>query len=213
MPSPGGVPGAPPPGDAAKRCESLSTVCLVLASLEALSSAQRLSAPFTTRRLLDWERSLLPRGPGAPPVDAMMDRALEFSRRIAPWELVRALPFLIMSGLLFWIGVRLRRGEMAALASARTWAAGALGVVALSTLIQVLVVVPATLSYQRAVVAMMPMTRPGGPAPPFDFARVMSAITLAGSGLGVLMGAVVLAAWPVVLLLWARKLSRPHPAD
>jgi hypothetical protein len=116
-------------------------------------------------------------------------------------------PFVVATCVLLWIAIRVRRGDTKALGAARTWALAALGVVATSALVQVLVTIPATMEYQRQVMDAMAVLPPRAKAP-FDIKGVMSAATIVGSIGGLVMGTMLLSVWPVTLYLWAGRLLR-----
>lgn len=203
-------PGAPAAGGSplAKRCETLGNVALALSALELLSCVQRLLSPLLGRAAMRWQKAFMPKMPRGPSMDEMMDAGRELMDRIAVWEVVRTLPFLIATGVLIAIAVRLRRGDLGALAAARRWSAAALAVVALSAVIQVLVTIPATIDYTRAVVKTMPKLPAGPSGPPFDMGAMMSNMTMISSILGLIGGVLFLSAWPIVLYVWAGRIER-----
>jgi hypothetical protein len=199
----------PAPPDPAKRYETLGTACLALSVLELLYCVQRLLSPFFSRSIIELQRSILPETPHGPPVGGMVDAAQGFMAKIALWEAARTVPFLIATGFMIWIAIRLRRGDARALFTARKWTFWALGVVVISVLIQILVTVPATMAYQRDVVDLMPV--PAGSAMPFDMKRIMSSVTLVSTLFGMLSGTLLAIAWPIAVYLWAGKLIRETP--
>jgi len=209
MPSPGSPPGAAMP-PSAKRVETFATVCLALSALELVYCVQRLLSPIFTRSVLSWQKALTPKTRGGPPMDEIMAAAQRFAQSIAIWESARAVPFLIATCALGWIALRLRKGETAALFAARRWTFAALGVVAISTLIQVLVTVPATMEYQKSLVGMMPVMKRG--AAPFDVGALMSSVTLAATVIGLIVGAITFSAWPIAVYVWSGKLIRETSA-
>jgi hypothetical protein len=207
------LPGAPPAAldPAAKRIRTLGNVCLGLGLLELLYSLQHLVGPLLTKAIFRWEKAFLPKTRGGPPMGKMMDAAARFAERIAVWEVVRAIPFIVATSFLIAIAVRLRRGDRTALGAVRIWTYAALGVVALSLLIQVLVTVPATLAYEKMLVDLMPATGSGAAAPPFDLGAVMGRVTLVTTVLSLLIGTLFLSVWPIALLVWAGRLERAAP--
>jgi len=208
-------PGAPPGGQASpftKRCETLGNVALALGALELLSSVQRLLGPLFGKAILDFQRTIMPKTPHGPSMDDLMDAGKDLMAKVAIWEAVRAVPFLVATAVLIWIALRLRKAEPAALRAARTWSFAALGVVAVSTVLQVLVTIPATMEYQQAVVKMMTKVPAGPSAPPIDMGAMMSRVTMISSIIGLLAGVAFLSAWPIVLYVWAGKLQKDAPS-
>jgi hypothetical protein len=204
--------GAPPGAQAtpfAKRLETFGTVCLALGAMELVNCVQRLMAPLYRNAMLTWQKSFMPTTPSGPSMDDVIDGARRFGQRIAPWEAARTVPFLVATVVLIWIAVRLRKGEIEALFAARRWTFAALGVVALSALLQVLVTIPATIEYQKEIVATM-APLPGGT--PFDFGAFMSSFTVAISVISLILGVIFLSAWPIAVFVWSGKLLREaHP--
>lgn len=201
--SPGAQPG---PHLLTKRFETLGTVALVLSIGELLYCAWRLMSPLLSSAVLQAQRSMAPTTAGVS-MAKVTDAAQVFMVRIQLWEAVRTVPYLVATGVLLWIALRLRKGEEKALTAARIWSLGALGAVAISLVIQIVITVPATMEYQRAVVELMPGLPTGGAAP-FDVKAMTSSITMISSIIGVILGTMFLAAWPIVLYFWASKLGR-----
>ena len=139
-----------------------------------------------------------------------MEAALIFAKRIAVWEALRTIPFLLATVFLLWIALRLRKGDMEALRSAQTWMFSAFAAIAVSLLIQILVTVPATLEYQHQVATLM-LTPPAGKSPPVAMREMMSAMTMVVTIVGVVIGTLVLSVWPVVFYVWAGRLLRETP--
>ncbi len=137
-----------------------------------------------------------------------LDAAHALALRTAPWEIARTVPFLLATGLLLWIAVRLRQGDARALFVARQWTLAAFGVIAVSLLIQVVAIVPPTMEYQRQVVETIPTVTAGKGAAPFDVKQMMSSMMVVGAVFGVVTGTLFLSAWPVVLRVWAGRLIR-----
>ena len=206
-PPPGAPPGTRAPPSPARRRETLGTVCLVLSIIELLYCGYRLLSPLLSRGILDAEKAFFRSMPTGAPAKPMMDAAEAFMARIAVWEAARTVPFAVATCFLLWIAIRLRRGDAGALRAARTWMPFALGVVAVSALIQALVTVPATLEYQRQVVDLMPAMSSGAKAP-FDVKAVTSAVTMVSAIAGMALGTLFLSVWPVVLYVWAGRLIR-----
>lgn len=189
----------------------LGNVSLALAILDLLYCLYRLLMPFLSRSIVGFQREMMASTSG-PNMSEMMDVAQKFADRIAPWEALRTVPFIIASAVLLWIAIRLRRGDGEALRTARTWAFGAFGAVAISLLIQVLVIVPATLDYQHEVMGMMLKTMPAGRSgSPVDVGAIAGSITLASTVVGVVMSTLGLLIWPVALLIWTGRLTRETP--
>lgn len=115
-------------------------------------------------------------------------------------------PFAVASVVLLFIARRLRAGDLGALGVARQWAIAALGVVALSVLVQIIAVIGPTMDYEARVVELMPKT-PAAKAP-FDVTQFMSSMTMMGLVMGVAMGAVAMSVWPAILYVWAGRIRR-----
>jgi hypothetical protein len=192
----------------AKRYETLGTTCIVLSALELLYCMQRIVGSAFTKGIMNLERGLIPTLPGSPPVGRMLDALESFAARIAIWESVRTIPFIVATGFLLWIGLRLRKGDASALLAAQRWMFGAFGAIAASLLIQVLVTVPATLEYQEKVMAALPALPAGRGAAPIDIKAMTSQMTLVFTILGSIVGTLFLSAWPIVLYVWSGKLIR-----
>lgn len=207
-------PGAPPGAMASsftKRCETLGNVSLALAALELLSSVQRLMAPLFSKTILGFQRSIMPKPKHGPSFDDIMDSATGMLDKITVWESVRAVPFLVATCVLGWIALRLRKADPAALKAARTWSLAALGVVAFSAVIQVLVTIPAQIEMQTAIGKSMSKLPAGASAPPIDMGAMMTQIGLISGIIGLLVGVVFLSAWPIVLYVWAGKIMKDAP--
>jgi hypothetical protein len=205
-------PGAPPAAATTpltKRFETLGNVSLALGALELLSCVQRLIGPLFGKAILDFQRNIMPKTPHGPSFDEILDAGKDLMNKVTLWEAVRAVPFLIATSVLIWIALRLRKADAGALRAARTWSLAALGVVVLSTLIQIFVTIPATMEYQRALVkTMTSLPTRGGAAPPFDMGEMMSKMTIISSLIGLVVGVVFLSAWPIVLYVWAGKIQK-----
>jgi hypothetical protein len=201
------------PGPALEqRYRALGTTCLVLGILELCYCAQKIAMQLFMRPLLAGERSLLPSGPRGPSSGAMFDQAQALSEQTAPWEVMRTIPFVVATGMLLFLAVRLRRGDGRALHAARQWTFAALGAVAVSLLIQIVAIVPPTLEYQRDVFAALPATPKGKAKPPFDVKAFTSSMTVTATLSGVLMGTAFMSAWPIVLFVWSGTLLRAASA-
>jgi hypothetical protein len=209
-------PGAPPAAQATpftKRCETLGTLSLALAALEGLACFQRLMGPIFGKAILNFEKGIMPKTPGGPSFDDIVGAGKDLLDKIVIWEAVRAVPFLVATCVLGWIALRLRKAEPAALRAARTWSLAALGVVALSALIQIFVTIPATMEYQQAIVRLMPKIHSGSSAPPIDMDTMMSRVTLISSIVTLLGGIAFMSAWPIVLYVWAGKILKDAPGE
>jgi hypothetical protein len=208
-------PGSPPfpaaPFRPDKRYVTCGTTCLVLAAADLLYSLQKVIGSLLSGPLIEFEKALLASGKHPVAMPGVLDAASDFLARIALWETLRVVPFVIASGVLLWIGARIRRGDPRGVRAARTWVWWALGVVLVSALIQLLVTVPATMAYQRQIVAALPVVPAGASPPPFDIKRLMSTFTIAFSALGLITGTAVMATWPIVLHVWAGRLLRDLP--
>ena len=91
---------------------------------------------------------------------------------------------------------------------ARQWTLAAFGVIAVSLLIQIVAIVPATIDYQRQLFEALPAVPAGKGASPFNVKKMMSSMTAVTSIVGVVMGTLSVAVWPVALRIWAGKLIR-----
>jgi hypothetical protein len=205
---PGALPGPDPRVKTpAARWKTLGTTCLALSVGELLYCLWRLVSPLFSHKMMEAQRGMLPSTAGGVSIGKMADAGERFMAEIQRWEMLRTLPFLLATAFLLWIALRLRKAEEKALFAARIWALWALGAVAISLLIQILVTVPATIAYQRAIVDLIP-AMPTGAAAPFDVKQITSSITIISTLIGVAIGAIVVAAWPVALYFWASKLIR-----
>jgi hypothetical protein len=197
----GSVPGAASTDQ--KRLETLGTFCLVFGITELLYAVYQVLAAAMGSSLLELQRRVIAgiaagmSGRGAPAMPAVLDAAQDLVRRIAIANAVRMVPFVIASGVLVALALRLRRGDLSALRAARTWSYWALGVVGLSALLQLLVTVPATMDYGRRIFATLPMPPPGRAGPPFDVLRFMDTVMMASAIGTALIGSLVLAIWPI----------------
>lgn len=210
------APGAPPGqvAPAARRFETIGTLSLVLGLTECLSSLYQLLGSVMGRAMIEAQQRLIAgllagaKGAGAATPPAILGAVDDLMRRISVANALRALPFLVASAVLVAIALRLRRGDTSALRAARTWAFAALGVVAISALVQLFVTVPAMLEYGRRIAAAMPVPTSGRGAPPFDVGRLVNGVMLVSSLGTAIVGSLVLAVWPVALIVWAGKLDR-----
>jgi hypothetical protein len=209
----------PPPPPArnqptpAARYRQLGTTSLVLAILELLYCVWRLLTQLFSESINAASRALVPQAPNGPSVKDMMDAARDFGQRIAVWEAVRTIPFLVATGFLLWIALRLREADARALFTARTWTLWAFGAVAVSLAIQITFTVPATMEYQRRIAAMMPSIPTGENGPPIDMKEMMSSISSVSLIFGLVLGTALAAAWPIVLRVWAGRLIRETLGD
>jgi hypothetical protein len=208
-------PGARPFPDAPlrpdKRYVTCGTTCLVLAAADLLYSLQKVLGSVLSGPLIEFEKTMLASGKHPVAMPGVLDAASDFLARIAFWESLRMVPYVIAGGVLLWIGARIRRGDARGLRAARTWVWCALGVVLVSALVQLLVTVPATMEYQRRIVAALPVLPASARPPPFDIKRMMSTFTIAFSTLGLVTGTATMATWPIVLYVWAGRLLRDVP--
>jgi hypothetical protein len=204
QPSPGAPRG---PRSPAQRYETLGTTCLALSIGELLYCLWRLLSPLVSRTMIEAQRRMLPSNAGGVPMAKITDAAQSFMAQIQVWEAVRTVPFLVATAFLLWIALRLRKAEEKALFAAKAWGLWALGAVVVSVLIQILITVPATIEYQRAVVDLIP-TMPAGASTPFDVKKMTSSITIISTVMGLVIGTVAMAAWPIALYFWASKLIR-----
>lgn len=201
---PGAVPAAPA-GDGTRR---LGTVALVLGIIELAYGGFHIIVEAFNSVLIEAERPLFPTRPRGPDMSAMLDQGHELAKAVAPWEIARTVPFLVLAAMLVWIATRLRRGDASALRVARQWALAAFGCIALSLLVQGMITMPATVEFQRKMFEAMPIppTAKGAAAP--DVRGLMSSMTIVGALLGLVFGAAFYSAWPIVLLVWSGRLLR-----
>jgi hypothetical protein len=194
------------------RIQSLGTLSLVLAILELLYCAVRVGSAALSSAAIEMQRAAM--RAAMPPeatqaMGAMQDVAEGFARRMMVWDLIRTVPFVVATSFLLSIAVRLRKGDTTALRAARTWMFGALGVVVVSLLIQLLVTVPLAAELQSRMLGVLNTTSGKGPAIDTSaFAGITEVFAIASAGLG----AMLLSTWPVVLYIWAGKLSREAQA-
>ncbi len=205
---------APPAQEPAQRYRTLGTTSLALALLELVWCLQKLVTQLFSRSIFDAQRSLIPQMPNGPSMKVMAEAAHDFAQRIALWEVLRTVPFLVATGFLLWIALRLREGDARALFTARRWTLGAFGAVAVSTLIQIVWILPATAEYQRRIAASMPPIPTGETTPPIDMKEMMGSITTLSLVFGLVLGAAFALSWPIVMRVWAGRLIRETlPAD
>jgi hypothetical protein len=209
QPYPGQQPGAHP---FAKRFETLGNVSLGLGIGELLYCLWRLVSPLLSQAMVGAQRGMLAGTKSAGRMVGINDAAQAFMAKIQLWEALRTLPFLVVTAFLIWIALRIRKGDAKALAVAKLWSLGALGAVAVSVVIQIVVTVPATMEYQRAIVDLLP-TMPSGSSAPFDVKKMTSSITIISTVIGLFFGTVILSAWPIALFFWASKLQRDSAAQ
>ncbi len=169
----------PPPAAArpmlspAQRYRTLGTTALVLGILELLYCLQRLLAQLFRGSIADVQRSMLPDVPGGPDMQAVMDAARDLTAKIALWETLRTIPFLVATGFLLWIALRIREGDARALFTARRWVLAAFAAIAVGVVIQVVWTLPAMAEYQRRIVgSIAPLA--GGDATPVDVKELVS---------------------------------------
>lgn len=203
---PGYVPQSPGDGPLAKRFHSLGTVSLVLAILELLYCFWKLVSAALVSAILAAPLALGGSAPPPSPLPAVLSSASAFAGKLAVWEAARALPFAVASGVLIGIALRLRRGERQALFTARAWVWWALGVIVASVALQLFVILPMTLEYERQLMSGFPSIPSGSGAPPIDIGHFMDTWTLVSAGISLLVGTMIFAAWPIVLRVWADRL-------
>jgi hypothetical protein len=192
------------------RIHSLGTLSLVLAILELLYCAVRVGSAALSSAVIEMQRSAMRAMPpeATQGLGAIQDVAQGFARRMMIWELVRLFPFVVATAFLMWIALRLRKGDTTALRAARTWMFGALGAIVLSLLIQLLVTVPLAAEMQSRMLGVLNTNGKGPPIDTSALAGITEVFTVATMG----FGAMVLSTWPVVLYLWAGRLSREAQA-
>jgi hypothetical protein len=147
-----------------------------------------------------WQQRQFPAGPGPGPA-AFLDLFQEQAQVTTAWTIAREVPFLVASLWLVVLALRLRGGDEAALGRLKIWCYAALGVVGLSVVIQVVAVLPQIASYQQAMFDAVPAGAPG-------LGQAMGPFVSVATAVSVFLGAIFMAAWPVVLWIWIDKLAR-----
>jgi len=144
--------------------------------------------------------------PGGGPIDMqVMQGAFEtFQQKVLFAETMRSLPFLGMSAWSVHMGRRLRKGDRAALKVAQQWVSGAFLVLAFSLAIQMFFTIPATFDLFEKITEAMP----GNTVQDREAKGVMESIMTAAVVIGLIMGTVVMAIWPVVLKIWSGRLLK-----
>jgi len=119
---------------------------------------------------------------------------------------VRLVALMIASGVLVALALRLRRGDEGALRPLRIWTLFAFGVVALWTLVDLAVALPATRELDRMLFAAMRASggNPDTVSMSQDLSNVMIWVLLVGVPL-------LLAALPLALRIWSRRLLVDRP--
>jgi hypothetical protein len=206
---PGYVPHSPGEGPLAKRFNGLGTMCLVLAIVELLNCFSKLVSAALVSSIFAGSLGAASGAPPSSPLPSLMSTATEFAGKLALWEALRALPFAVASGFLIAVALRLRRGERAALFTARAWVWWAFGIIVLSVALQLFVTLPMTLDYERQMMSGLPaIPSSGRGAASLDIAGFMDTWTLISSGISLIVGTMVFATWPIVLRVWADRLLR-----
>lgn len=144
--------------------------------------------------------------PGGGPMDAnaMQEAFVTFQEKVMFAETMRSLPFIAMSAWSVHMGMRLRKGDRAALKVAQQWVYGAFLTLAFSLAIQVFFTTPATLELFDKITASMPKS--GAQAQ--EAKAMMESIMYGAVIVGLIMGTVVMAIWPVVLKIWSGRLIK-----
>jgi len=207
-PSPHIPPAGAPPGAvgqeaaAPRSWSNLGTLCMVLAGAQLLwfvyTVASAALALVALRYVSGYLGSASPGTAGAP--GQLLDGVEAFARSQAIWQIARAVPFAACSVALAVIGFGIYRGRERSLRAARTWVWVALAVVALSLCLQIFVLIPESLEYQRLLGGRMGTTPLGAKGSALDtYTLVMSIIMPIG-------WSVILAAWPIALRVWTDRL-------
>ncbi len=199
MMSPGGQPAYPNPVPAPsaafdKKVRLLGNVALALAILKLLVFGYRILRSLATLVGLD----------DAPrhQVSRAITRGLDgYRRTVAIGDGLRAIPFIVVGVLLVLIALRLQRGDVSALDALRTWFFWSLGAVAISIVIQAVVIIPATLTWEVAAANTLPSI------PFFDMKGMVNAVAVGSLLFGVLFGTLLRLVIPVVLYVWAGQLQ------
>jgi len=144
--------------------------------------------------------------PGGGPMDMqIMQEAFEsFQQKVLFAETMRSLPFLGMSAWSVHMGMRLRKGDRTALKVAQQWTYGAFLVLAFSLAIQVFFTIPATFELFEKITESMPSSG----AQAREAKSLMEGIMTGAVVVGLVMGTVVMAIWPVVLKIWSGRLLK-----
>ncbi len=204
---------SPPPPQKEKSLDSIGTACLALSALELVYCAEHVVSQLLGALQMKGPLAGWPGMPHAGPAEAQLDRMKDaiggVMTKLAVWEAVRMIPFLVATSFLLWIAVRLRRGDATALHAARKWTLGAFAAIAVSLAIQLLVTMPMMTDAFGRFFASFP-----GSSSVFDdpllhtVMRVGTLVVTAG-------GALFMSVWPIVLLLWSGRLIErlaPPPA-
>ena len=188
-----------------KRMKTCGTILLVLAGAHVLMCPSRLVMGFLTgplmRMYFEWLESMSPKVK----LSAMLEPMETYFDKIAIWQVAATLPFLGCAIWLGLIGLKILKVDRNALGAARVWTIGAAMAIAISTTIQLVVVVPATEVYSQAIVSTMPHA--GSAAMPIDMRQLMGSMTNAATLMGTVMGVIMLGAFPVILYFWTKKLE------
>jgi len=191
-----------------QRTQTIGLVALILGIREAIYAGYQLVGALLGNLFVQWQKTFfkgLPGSSAAMPA-GMFDAMDRMMKRVALGQSLRMVAFLAVTTWLIVIAVRLRRGRVDALKTAKSWTWLALGAVGLSSLMQALVVVPAQIAYQRELMGAM-TGMPGRPPPP-GFMEGMNTMTNVMFVLTAFGGAVLLAIWPIAFRLWADRIEK-----
>jgi hypothetical protein len=195
-----------------KRARTFGIVIIVCAAAYLFLIVTRLAFRGMTVPLLRmyfaWLESLSP----TVSLSKMLDPIEVFLDKMLIWEIATAVPFAACATWLIFIGRRVRRCERAALGAVRTWTLAAAACIVFSLGVQIFVTLPATTAYSAELMKAMPAPKGGHGAAPFDVHAMVSSMTSAATGMGIVLGTLIAAAFPVALYLWSKKLERETPA-
>ena len=189
------------------RVARLGTIALVLGVIQlgqGLTMLANLVSPPTTP---SWTKDMLTRdAPDPEAARRVVEAADRLNATLARIEPLRALPFCLASAFLIAIAIRLRRGDPAALRSARSWVGAAFAVLAFSVLVQVQKTLPPTMEYLREYVAVTPQPDP-------SLRPMMESMIGFGAVAGVVLRTAIMAVWPILLFVWSGRLLREAEAE
>lgn len=145
----------------------------------------------------------IPGGGGGMDAQVMQDAMIAFQQKITFVEAIRMVPFIFMSGWSVHMGMRMRKGDDTALKTAQQWVYAAFMVLVFSVALQLFFVLPAMIELTDKMVDSMPA------GPGSDEAKAFMGPFMVGAmGFGVVIGALVMAIWPVILKVWSGRLMK-----
>jgi hypothetical protein len=193
----------------AKRVRTCGVVMTVCAGIHLLSCISRFAMGFVMapmmRMYFEWLESMSPKVK----VTSLFEPLEAFLNKIAIWQSVATVPFLICASWLLYLGIKTMKADREALRGARVWTFAAAGAIAISTAIQLAVILPATQVYTQAIANQLPAQRGGAP---FDMGQMIGAITNAATLAGTVMNILMLSVFPIILFFWTKKLEKETPS-